>query len=328
MAMSNSVGIMILSFTLCPPSISLYRNVKIIGVNVLHLEILAVATDYVRYTDLGVGPVIHDFGFFQLRWYSLSYLVMILLGYWYLTKLIKRPGAPLSQVHADDLILYVTLGVILGGRIGYILFYDRTILNNPLDVFKVWQGGMSLHGGTLGVLFALWLMTRKHKLSFLRVCDYIACCTPFGLFLVRLANFVNGELWGKETDVPWAIRFPEMVNGQYVTGPPRHPSQLYEAVLEGVLMAAVLWPLFWKTDARYKPGFLFGVAALVYGSARFAMEFFRQPDYQLQWLADQTGLSMGQFLSMPLIFLGLFLVTTANKRRQRVEPFAGTHSVA
>jgi phosphatidylglycerol---prolipoprotein diacylglyceryl transferase len=318
---------MILSFTLCPPSISLYRNVKIIGVNILHLEILAIATDYIRYADLGVGPVIHNFGFFQLRWYSLSYLVMILLGYWYMTKLIKLPGAPMSQMHADDLILYITLGVILGGRFGYILFYDHSLFTFQ-SFYKVWEGGMSLHGGALGVFFALLLFTRRHKLSYLRVCDYIACCVPFGTFLVRLANFVNGELWGKQTDVPWAMRFPEIVNGQYVTGPPRHPSQLYEAVLEGLLMAAILWPLFWKTDARYKPGFLFGVAALVYGFARFSMEYFRQPDVQLQWLADQTGFSMGQFLTIPFILIGVFLVTTANKRRERVEPFAGTHSVA
>ncbi len=288
----------------------------------MHLEILAQATHYIHYTDLGIGPVALDLRFFQIRWYSLSYLVMILLGYWYLTKLIARPGAPMSRLHADDLILYITLGVILGGRIGYVLFYDRTILENPVNIFKVWQGGMSLHGGTLGVLFALWLMTKRNKLSFLRVCDYIACCTPFGLVLVRIANFVNGELWGKETDVPWAVVFP---NAGDI---PRHPSQLYEAGLEGLLMAAVLWPLFWKTDARYKPGFLFGVAALIYGGARFAMEHFRQPDQQLQWLADQTGLSMGQWLSMPLIILGLFLVSTAKKRRQRVESFAGTQSVA
>jgi phosphatidylglycerol---prolipoprotein diacylglyceryl transferase len=287
----------------------------------VYLEILAATTDYIRYSDLGIGPVALDLGFFQVRWYSLSYLVMILLGYWFLTKLIKRPGSPMSQQHADDLILYVTLGVILGGRFGYILFYDRSLLTLN-DFYRVWEGGMSLHGGTIGVLFALWLFTRSHKLSYLRVCDYIACCVPFGTFLVRIANFVNGELWGKETDVPWAIIFP---NG----GPnPRHPSQLYEAVLEGLLMAAILWPLFWKSDARYKPGFLFGVAALIYGCARFSIEYLRQPDTQLQWLVDQTGFSMGQYLTMPLILLGLFLVTTAHKRRQRVESFTGTQSVA
>lgn len=285
-------------------------------------EIIAAAADYTQFTDLGVGPVALDLGFFQIRWYSLGYLAGILLGYWFLLQLLKKPGAPMSREHADDMILYATLGIILGGRIGYILFYQPSILNNPADIFKLWEGGMSLHGGAAGTIFSIWLLARKHKLSFLRVCDYIACCIPFGLFLVRLANFVNDELWGRVTDVPWAIVFP---NGGDL---PRHPSQLYEAVLEGLLMAAILWPLFWKTDARYKPGFLFGMAALIYGLSRFAVEFVREPDVQLQWLAEQSGLSMGQWLTIPMLVLGIFLVLTAAGRRRRVEPFAGNSSVA
>ncbi len=288
----------------------------------MSFEIIASATSYLQFTDLGVGPVALDLGFFQIRWYSLGYLAGILLGYWLLLKLLARPGAPMSREHADDMILYATLGIILGGRIGYILFYQPSILQNPLDVFKLWEGGMSLHGGTLGTIFAIWLLARKHKISFLRVCDYVACCIPFGLFLVRLANFVNDELWGRVTDVPWAIVFP---NGGDL---PRHPSQLYEAALEGLLMAAILWPLFWKTDARYKPGFLFGMAALIYGFSRFTVEFFREPDQQLQWLVEATGFSMGQFLTIPMILIGLFLVLTAGARRRRVEPIAGSNSVA
>ncbi len=286
------------------------------------IEVIAVAAEYIQFTDLGVGPVALDLGFFQIRWYSLGYLVGILLAYWYLTKLLAKPGAPMSREHADDMILYATLGIILGGRIGYILFYQPSILNNPVDIFKLWEGGMSLHGGTIGVIFAIWLFARKHKLSFLRMCDYIACTIPFGLFLVRLANFVNDELWGRVTDVPWAIVFP---NGG---AEPRHPSQLYEAVLEGLLMAAILWPLFWRTDARYKPGFLFGVAALIYGVSRFAVEFVREPDSQLREFAEQTGLNMGQWLTIPMILLGLYLAFTANSRRQRIEPIAGSQSVA
>ena len=285
-------------------------------------EILAAAASYFQFTDLVVGPVALDLGVFQIRWYSLGYLAGILLGYWYLLKLLAKPGAPMSREHADDMILYATLGIILGGRIGYILFYQPSILQNPVDIFKLWQGGMSLHGGALGTIFAIWLLARKYKLSFLRVCDYIACCIPFGLFLVRLANFVNDELWGRVTDVPWAIVFP---NGGDL---PRHPSQLYEAGLEGLLMAAIMWPLFWKTDARYKPGFLFGMAALIYGFSRFAVEFVREPDQQLQWLVEASGLSMGQWLTIPMIAIGLFLVFTAAGRRQRVEPVAGTNSVA
>ena len=288
----------------------------------MSFEIIASAAGYIQFTDLGVGPVALDLGFFQIRWYSLGYLAGILLGYWLLLKLLARPGAPMSREHADDMILYATLGIILGGRIGYILFYQPSILQSPLDIFKLWEGGMSLHGGTIGTIFAIWLLARKHKISFLRVCDYVACVIPFGLFLVRLANFVNDELWGRVTDVPWAIVFP---NGGDL---PRHPSQLYEAALEGLLMAAILWPLFWKTQARYKPGFLFGMAALIYGLSRFTVEFFREPDQQLQWLVEASGLSMGQWLTIPMILIGLFLVFTAGARRQRVEPIAGSNSVA
>jgi phosphatidylglycerol---prolipoprotein diacylglyceryl transferase len=285
-------------------------------------EIIATAANYIQFENLGVGPVALDLGFFQIRWYSLGYLAGILLGYWLLLKLLARPGAPMSREHADDMILYATLGIIVGGRLGYIFFYQPSILQNPVDIFKLWEGGMSLHGGTLGTIFAIWLLARKYKLSFLRMCDYIACVIPFGLFLVRLANFVNDELWGRVTDVPWAIVFP---NG----GPePRHPSQLYEAALEGLLMAAIMWPLFFKTDARYKPGFLFGTAALIYGLSRFAVEFVREPDQQLQWLVQASGLSMGQWLTIPMILIGLFLIATAAGRRKRVEPVSGSSSVA
>ncbi|MEE9432800.1 MAG: prolipoprotein diacylglyceryl transferase [Sphingorhabdus sp.] len=291
-------------------------------------EILAAVGDYTRYADLGLHPIAFEIGPLAVRWYSLGYLAGILLGYWWLTRLLAKPGAPMSREHADDMILYGTLGIILGGRLGYILFYKPDILMNPLEIFKVWEGGMSLHGGALGTIFAIWLLARRKGLSFLRVCDYIACVIPFGLFLVRIANFINGELWGRVTDVSWAIRFTEYVNGAHVTGPPRHPSQLYEAGLEGLLMAAILWPLFFKTDARYKPGFLFGMAALIYGAARFTVEFFRAPDAHLQWLADMSGLSMGQWLTIPMILFGIYMVVTAKGRRQRVEPVAGAQSVA
>jgi phosphatidylglycerol---prolipoprotein diacylglyceryl transferase len=289
---------------------------------VLSLEFLAAVAEFPRLQDLGIGPVALDLGFFQIRWYSLGYLFGIMLGYWLLTRLIKKPGSPMSRVHADDMILYSTVGIILGGRLGYILFYQQSLLADPVNIFKLWEGGMSLHGGTLGTIIAIWLMAKRNKLSFLRVCDYVACCIPFGLFLVRLANFANGELWGHPTDVPWAIIFPE------ADEQPRHPSQIYEAVFEGLAMAAILWPLFWKTDARYKPGFLFGMAALIYGIARFIIEFFREPDSQLVWLAEQSGLSMGQWLTIPMIVIGAILVFTSGKRRTRVEPIAGVDSVA
>ncbi len=284
--------------------------------------ILANAAQFTRFEELGVSPNALDLGFFQLKWYSLGYLAGILLGYWYLLKLIAQPGAPMARRHADDFIFWATLGIIVGGRLGYIFFYDPSILSNPLDIFKVWQGGMSLHGGTLGVILAIWWMTKREKLSFLRFCDYIAVVVPFGLFLVRLANFANGELWGRETDVAWAIIFP--MGGEVA----RHPSQLYEAGLEGIVYFLVLSFLFWKTDARYHPGKLVGSGLLVYGFSRFTVEFFRQPDAQLIWLVEQSGFSMGQWLTVPMILLGLYLVITAKARRERVEPVAGDKSIA
>ena len=286
------------------------------------LSMLAEAGSYLNYSELGLDPVALDLGFFQLRWYSLAYLAGILVGYWYLTKLVDAPGAPMARRHADDMIFYATLGIILGGRIGYILFYQPSLMTNPLDMFKVWEGGMSLHGGALGTIVAIFIFSRVHKLQFLRICDYIACCIPFGLFFGRLANFVNGELWGRATDVPWAMIFP---TGD---GVPRHPSQLYEAGLEGLLLFAILWLLFWKSQARYKPGLLMGTTAIVYGASRFFVEFFRQPDAQLLDFAQRTGLSMGQWLTIPMILIGLYLVLTAKGRRQRIEPIAGQDSVA
>ncbi|BBB13078.1 prolipoprotein diacylglyceryl transferase [Sphingopyxis sp. FD7] len=285
---------------------------------------LAEATQYVNFEEL-MGPnseiAFSVFGL-PIRWYALAYLAGIFVGYWYLLKLIAQPGAPMARRHADDMIFYAMLGIIVGGRLGYVLFYNLgAYIGDPLAIFKLWDGGMSLHGGVVGVLVAIWYVTRKDRLSFLRFCDYIACVVPFGLFFGRLANFVNGELWGRATTVPWAIIFPD--SG---TMDPRHPSQLYEAGLEGLLMMAVLAFFFWRTDARYKPGFLFGMAAIIYGLSRFAVEFVREPDVQLGTLS--WGLTMGQTLTLPMLLAGVWLVATAKARRQRVEPIAGPDAVA
>jgi phosphatidylglycerol:prolipoprotein diacylglycerol transferase len=269
-----------------------------------------------------------DLGFFQIRWYSLAYLAGIIIGWWYLLKLIAQPGAALARRHADDLVFYATLGIILGGRAAYIAFYQPSILKNPLDIFKLWEGGMSFHGGVIGVSLGIILLARKEKLNWLRVHDFVACCVPFGLFFGRLANFVNGELWGRATDVPWAIRFQEIVQGTIVTGEPRHPSQLYEAGLEGIVLGLVLWFAFWKTRARYDPGKLTGIFLLGYGLSRFFVEFFREPDQQLMQFAQDTGMSMGQWLTVPMIVGGLYLIVTSKGRRQRVEATAGSQSVA
>jgi phosphatidylglycerol:prolipoprotein diacylglycerol transferase len=262
----------------------------------------------IYWVDLGLRNYLFKFGAFELRWYSLAYLAGILLAYWHLSKMIKAPGAPMAQRHVDDLFFYCTLGVIIGGRLGYATFYAPELYVHPLELLKLWNGGMSFHGGLIGTILAIAWVAWRGGLSFLRLCDYIAVCVPFGLFFGRLANFVNGELWGRVAGegVPWAMVFPGPA------GPlPRHPSQLYEAGLEGLVLMAILLVLFWKTAARWRPGLLVGVFALGYGLSRFTVEYFREPDAQLLQFAERTGLSMGQWLSVPLILIGLFFAARA-----------------
>ena len=263
-----------------------------------------------QWADLGLNEGI-NLRFFTLRWYSLAYITGILLAYWHTTKIIKLPGAPLAHRHADDLFFWCTMGIILGGRLGFVLFYGHQLLAHPLDLFKLWEGGMSFHGGLIGVTLAFYLVSRKEKLSFLRVADYVSVSVPFGMFFGRLANFVNGELWGKVAgpDVPWAMIFPKAHDGFA-----RHPSQLYEAGLEGLLMLVVMMLLFWKTSARFRPGLLMGAFALGMALCRFSVEFFREPDVQLHELAVRTGLSMGQWLTLPLLIGGLVFVVRALRR--------------
>ena len=260
----------------------------------------------IYWADLGLKRGI-NLGLFTLRYYSLAYLAGIVLGYLHLTRELKQTGAPMAQRHAEDLFFWCTIGIIVGGRLGYALFYGPQLLAHPADLLKLWQGGMSFHGGMIGVILALAYVSWRGGLSFLRVGDYIVPCVPFGLFFGRIANFINGELWGRVTDstVPWAMVFPD--GGAL----PRHPSQLYEAGLEGFLLGALLLTLFWKTRARLRPGLLGGIFLLGYGLARFTVEFFREPDVQLQDFAARTGLSMGQWLTIPMILIGLALVVRA-----------------
>jgi len=289
------------------------------------------ASNAIAWTDLHLSPVALHLGFFDLRWYSLAYLAGIFIGYWYLLKLLKQPGAPMARRHADDLVFYAALGIILGGRIGYVLFYNLPYYAaHPVDVLKLWDGGMSFHGGLVGTVLGILYLSWKQKLPALRIHDYVACVAPIGLFFGRLANFVNHELWGAPTNLPWAIRFPEYneLLHQTVLGPPRHPSQLYEAFLEGIVLFAILAWMFWKTQARYQPGKLVGTFGFFYGLFRFLVEFVREPDPQLTAFTHATGLHMGQWLSLPLIIGGAWLMWTAKGRRVRVEPTAGTSSVS
>ena len=294
----------------------------------MFFQTLSAATSAVHppimWADLGLKRGI-DLGFFTLRYYSMSYLAGIIFGYWHMSKEIRQSGAPLAQRHAEDLFFFCTMGIIFGGRLGYAIFYTGGSPNSPSmfthftpggwvtwDLLRLWDGGMSSHGGIVGVVLAIAWVCWRNGLSFIRVCDYMAPCAPMGLFLGRCANFINGDLWGRVTTsyVPWAMVFNTTGGGPL----PRHPSQLYEAALEGIVLGAVLITLFWKTNARWRPGLLMGTFGLGYGVSRFIVEFFREPDKQLADFAAQTHMSMGQWLTMPMIAIGLFFIVRALRR--------------
>ncbi|MEO6041731.1 MAG: prolipoprotein diacylglyceryl transferase [Croceibacterium sp.] len=291
--------------------------------------ISAASPEVIRWDSLGLKPGI-PIGPFTLRFYSLAYLSGILLAYWHLSKMIKAPGSPLAQRHVDDLFFYCTLGVILGGRLGYAAFYTGGSTGQPSlfthftpgetvswDLLRLWDGGMSFHGGVIGTTLAIAWVAWRDSLSFIRVCDYISVNVGFGMLFGRVANFINGELWGKQAgaDVPWRMIFP-----RDPLGLPRHPSQLYEALLEGALVIAVMLPVFWNTRARWRPGLLVGLFTVLIAGARFVVEFFREPDAQLAQFAEQSGLHMGQWLSLPLILGGLGLVVWALLRPELGSP--------
>lgn len=288
----------------------------------LSLLAASAAADPIHWSDLGLRPGIELGGVFTLRYYSLAYLFGVIFAYWHTSKMLKQPGAPMAQRHADDLFFYCTLGVILGGRLGYALFYTGGETGIPSaftdfsgegfvswKLLRLWDGGMSFHGGLIGVTLAMAWVAWRDKLNFIRVVDYVSVGVPMGMLLGRLANFVNGELWGRVSDVPWAMVFPGA--GDL----PRHPSQLYQAGLEGLALLIVMMLLFWKTRARYRPGLLAGVFTLGIGISRFVNEFFRQPDAQLADFAARTGLSMGQWLTIPLILTGLIVVLYALRKK-------------
>jgi phosphatidylglycerol:prolipoprotein diacylglycerol transferase len=260
-----------------------------------------------------IDPVLIEIGPFAIRWYALAYVVGLILGWRYMLHLARRIPGVLTDQDVDDFLLWATLGVILGGRIGYVLFYNASyFLNHPLQIFAVWQGGMSFHGGLVGVITALILFCRLRKLSILRVGDILCCAVPIGLLLGRIANFINGELFGRPAGVPWAMVFP---NG----GPiPRHPSQLYEASAEGLLLFLLLFFMVHYTRAPQRPGLIAGTFLTGYGIARACLEFFRQPDQQIGFL--YSWVTMGQLLSLPLILAGLVLIWHALSNPAAVQP--------
>lgn len=253
-----------------------------------------------------IDPVLLEVGPLAIRWYSLSYLAGILLGFWYLLRLDRGTPPVMNQTVRDDLMLWAIIGIVLGGRIGYVLFYNLPFYaSDPLQALKIWQGGMSFHGGMLGFIFAMWVLCKRQGVSYWRLMDRLACVAPIGLCLGRLANFINGELYGRVTDVPWAMIFPHDPDGL-----PRHPSQLYQAALEGALLFVCLSLAFHYTKLKDTPGRLSGLFLIGYGVFRAFAEFFREPDMQLGFLAG--GLTMGQLLCIPMLGYGAYLYARRN----------------
>ena len=255
-----------------------------------------------------IDPVALSIGPLKIHWYGLMYLCGF-AGAWWLAKLrAVRPGSPLTVEQVGDLLFYGALGVVLGGRLGYVLFYNLPqYLADPLALLKVWQGGMSFHGGLLGVLAAMWWYARRLQLGFFQLTDFIAPLVPVGLFFGRIGNFINGELYGRATDLPWGVVFP-------AAGPlPHHPSQLYEAGLEGLTLFLLLW---WYSSRPRPCRAVSGLFLIGYGVFRFGVELVRLPDAQLGYLA-WGWLTMGQVLTVPMVLLGIWLMFSAYAGRQR-----------
>ena len=277
-------------------------------------------------------PVLIHLGPLPIRWYALAYIAGIILGWWYATRLVKTPRLwaggkpPLTGPQLDDLVFWIVLGIILGGRFGYALFYQPQLfgqiftgssLGERLEILQMWTGGMSFHGGFLGVVLAVSVFAWRKKINPLNLGDLIAPVVPIGLMFGRLANFINGELWGRETTVPWAIRFcNERILQTYGFCPasdvPRHPSQLYEAGLEGLALLVILSLAIWSFGMLKRPGFVTGLFLVGYGASRAALETVREPDAHLANLP--LGLTMGMILSIPMIIVGLILIVRALKR--------------
>ena len=262
-----------------------------------------------------IDPVLIEIGPVPIRWYALAYIAGLLLGWWLMRRLSAQEqlwdGRPRpSIVSLDDLLVYAALGVVLGGRVGYVLFYNLDyFLAHPAAIPAVWEGGMSFHGGLVGATFGIWLFARREKVPMLTVADLCSAVVPLGIFFGRLANFIKPELWGRVSDVDWAMVFPDPAAGPF----PRHPSQLYEAATEGVLLFVVLmWAV--RMGALKRPGLVTGLFGLGYGLSRIFCEFFREPDPQLGFLFGSA--TMGMLLSLPLVIAGLIFITRAWRAKE------------
>lgn len=259
-----------------------------------------------------IDPVAFSIGPLAVHWYGLAYVAGIMIGWFYALRLIDRPTlwkgdtAPMTKTHLDDFLVWIAVGIVVGGRIGYVLFYDLpTMLEDPIRIIQIWNGGMSFHGGLMGAIVAMILFARKNAIPVWSMFDIIAAVVPIGLLFGRIANFINGELWGRLSSAPWAIVFP--------TGGPfaRHPSQLYEAGLEGIVLLLVLAALIFGIRAFKKPGLIAGIFVMGYGLSRIFVEFFREPDAQLGYLLGTNWLTMGMVLSTPMVLIGLWAALRA-----------------
>lgn len=277
-----------------------------------------------------IDPILLQIGPLAIRWYALAYIVGIALGWWYLRRLINNEalwgpkGAPLDNTRLEDMVLWLALGIIVGGRIGYILFYDlAAVMADPLRAFRVWEGGMAFHGGFMGVVIAALLYARAQKINPWSLGDLLACAAPIGLFLGRMANFVNGELWGRPTDAPWGIVFcnsytPVNHLRECAAGlAPRHPSQLYEAALEGLLLFVVLFVLTHLYKKLRQPGLLMGIFIAGYGLSRILVETVRNPD---EHMTNFQVITMGMILSTPMVIAGLAIIILALKGKTQGKP--------
>jgi len=255
-----------------------------------------------------INPTIFKIGIFEIRWYSLAYILGIILGWLLILYFNKKSKEKIftDKKFSDDFFMYTILGIILGGRLGYVCFYNFVYyIKNPLQIFAIWQGGMSFHGGLIGSIIAIYLITKKHNINFWKFADLCAIIAPIGLFLGRIANFINMELYGRTTNVPWGIVFPNAGNL------PRHPSQLYEAFLEGLVLFALLFFLANYTKIRDKAGMLSGIFLIGYSISRISIEFFREPDIQIGFIINY--LTIGQILSIPLLIYGIYLILSVKK---------------